>query len=259
MKSISFKTILLFIFVVFAIVFSFAMPFLNTQNIFAEEQIKRYYYILQNTILITEEQNLTGNIQLTASYYVQATGKPSVVINDVAYNYVIYNGIMGRVPCAALSKKTIDNVSTPYFISSNKLTVNSNSEIWMLFNIEDDLIKCQKLANNTKLDFIAYSEKGDYILAKLSDNTVGFVKKDICTPTIIYSPHPNPINPDSTQNDQNLAPDSNTQNTKPVDKAAITRIILIVTLCVVAVIVIFLLFKPTNNKHRVAKDDFYDF
>ena len=132
MKTISFKTIFLNIFVIFAIIFTFAMPFLSTQNVFAEEQIKRYYYIVQNTYLIPDGQEIKGNIQLNASYYVQATGNPSVVINDIAYNYVIYNGITGKVPIASLSKKTIDNVSTPYFISSSKLTVNSDSEIWMI-------------------------------------------------------------------------------------------------------------------------------
>ncbi len=259
MKTISFKTIFLNIFVIFAIIFTFSMPFLSTQNVFAEEQIKRYYYIVQNTYLIPEGQEIKGNIQLNASYYVQATGNPSVVINDIAYNYVIYNGITGKVPIASLSKKTIDNVYTPYFISSSKLTVNSDSEIWMFYNIDDESTRCLRLANNSKLDFIAYSEKGDYILAKYTNGTVGFVKKNLCTPTIIYSPHPNPINPDTTNSTPNFTPDGNTQDTKKMDKAAITRIILIVTLCVVAVVVIFLLFKPSGNKRKVSKDDFYDY
>ncbi len=261
MKTISLKTLLFNLIILLAITIVILLTCIQFSHIYADGQIKRYYYILQNTSMILDSQPLKGNIQLNASYYVEATGNPDVIINDISYKIVIYNGITGRVQSNALSKKTIDNIQTPFFISNSKLTAQSQDEILMFDNIVDNKSTTTKLANNTKLDFIAYSESGEYILARLSDNTIGFVKKNFCTPTIIYSPHPNPINPDTEINNPSLTPDNPTQETKTPNKATITRIVLIITLCVVVVIVIFLLFKPSGNKHKPSakESDFYDY
>lgn len=259
MNTKSIKMIFLNLFVLFACLFATIIPFVKCEPIFAEGETKRYYYIVQNTILIPEGQSIKGNIQLNSTYYVQTTGNPDVVINDVSYRYVIYNGITGLVQSSSLSKKSIDNISNPYFVSQNKLTVETTDDYaLMFFNINDEQINCRKIQNNTKLDFLAYSENGKYVLCKLSDGAIGFIQKSYCTPTIIYTPHPNPINPDTEIELPNLSPDGSNATPVKDNKATITRIILIVTLCVIVVIVIFLLFKPTG-KRRAQKDDFYDF
>ena len=261
MKKISVKNLILNAFIAFAILFVCSAPFIASHVAYAEGEIKSYYYIKQNTILIPEGQKINGNIQLNSTYYVEATGNPDVVINDITYRYVIYNGITGLVPSSALSKKSINNVTTPFFISNSKLTAYSEKEndLLMFFNINSNKTECQKLKNNDKLDFIAYSENGTYILAKLADSTVGYVPKNFCSPTIIYTPNPNPINPDNETSLPGLTPDNPTAPTTSINKATITRVVLIITLCVVVVVVIFLLFKPTSKKKKSSVDDFYDF
>lgn len=251
------KAFFINIFVIFACCFAVITPYF-THMVQAEGEIKRYYFITQNTILIPQGQNIIGNIQLNSTYYVQETGKPDVTINDIPYKYVVYNNITGLVQSSALSKKVIGNVSNPFFISKNKLTIQTTEEyVLMFFNINDDETNCKKLQNNTKLDFLAYSENGKYILAKLLDGTTGYVSKNYCTPTIVYTPHPNPINPDTELSLPDLSTDNKDTTPTKDNKATITRIILIVTLCVVMVVVIFLLFKPIGRKQST-KDDFYD-
>ncbi len=259
MKKFTFISKLSSLFLIFAICFVCFFS-ATIQIVAAEGEIKSYYLIKQNTFLIPEGQNIKGNIQLNATYYVEATGNPDVVINEVSYRYVSYNGITGLVPTTALSKKSINNISNPFFVSSSKLTANSSEdEVLMFSNIIDNQTNCRILPNNTKLDFIAYSENGKFMLVKLSDSTVGFVQKKYCSPTIIYTPHPNPINPDLDTTNPGLTPDNPTSPTTANNKATITRVILIITLCVVVVIVIFLLFKPTSKKNKPIHDDFYDF
>lgn len=261
MKTISAKKIFFRIFVIFTLfLFAFLSP-LCILTAKADGEIKSYYLINQNTSLIPKDQKIQGNIRLNSTYYVEATGKPNIDINGTVYRSVVYNGITGLVPSYALSKKSINNVQSPFFLFQSKLTIKSNGyDVFMLENINNTTTECRKLQNDEKLDFIAYSERDNYILARLSDNTVGFVGVTFCTPTVIYTPHPNPINPDDDNSLPSLTPDNPSADEKETSKATITRIILIITLCVVVVIVIFLIFKPTNSKRASAKkDDFYDF
>lgn len=230
----------------------------NTFVCYAENA--SYYYINQNTLLTPTNQNIKGNIQLNNTYYVKSTGNPDVVINEITYKIVQYNGIEGMVVKSSLSNKSITNVSIPYFVSPSLITVKATDEdVLMFFNIVDNETQCIKLKNDTKLNFIAYSEDGKYILAKKADSDIyGFVQKKYCEPTIIYTPHPNPINPDETSDLPTLKPDSQSQQQQPA-KANVTRTILIVILCVVVVIVIFLLFKPVKTKSKKKHyDDFYE-
>lgn len=262
MKNISLTKILYTLLFILAAFFTLFAPFINVQTLYADSQIKRYYYITQNTSMIPKDLPIKGNIGLNASYYVEATGEPDVIMNDIPYKYVIYNGITGLVQSSALSKKTINNIQSPFFISTSKLTVqatNANDYVILFKNISDASSEIIKMQNNTKLDFIAYSEDGNYILARLADNNIGYVEKKFCTPTIIYTLHPNPINPDTEGKLPGLSPDNPAQNTNKTDKTAITRVILIITLCVVVVIVIFLLFKPSSKKHTNKQNDFYDY
>lgn len=130
----------------------------------------------------------------------------------------------------------------------------------MFFNITDEQTQCIKIANNSKLEFIAYSEDGKYVLCKLSGDTskIGYVLKKHCTPTIIFTPNPNPINPDDEQQNASLTADDSSQKNQ-ADKAKITRIVLICVLCVFAVLVVFLIFKPVSFKHKKNyHNDFYD-
>lgn len=260
MNTKSKSIVLLNIFVLFVCLFALIAQVWQPLSVHAEGEIKRYYYIVQNTIMITETSGIQGNLQLKSTYYVQATGNPDKTINDVTYRKVIYNGITGLVPTSALSKKSIDNISSPYFVSNNKLTIQtSGTHVLMFYNINDDDFEGRRLQNNTKLDFLAYSENGDYLLVKLADGIVGFVNESDCTPKVIFSPHPNPINPDNQPALPDLSPDGDNDVVPSKDnKATITRIILIVTLCVIVVVVIFLLFKPIGHK-KTSKDDFYDF
>lgn len=260
------KKVILYILVLFAISFTLFAPIISSNIAQAETQIKSYYLITQNTILIPtgqniNGQNLKGNIQINSTYYVEATGNPNVELDGILYRKVIYNGISGLVQSSALSKKSINNVSNPFFISSSKLTIQSNEEdLFMYFNITDSQSNCLRLTNNTKLDFIAYSADGKYVFVKTPDNNVGFVLKKHCSPLIIYTPNPNPINPDMEGTLPNLTPDGSSKNETETSKATITRVILIITLCVIVVLVIFLLFKPVGHKRKTsAKDDFYDF
>ncbi len=261
MNKLSLKYLFFYFFIFITLVFVCCSTLMANNVVFAEDNIKSYFLIKQNTLMIPQGQNIRGNIQLNATYYVQATGNPDVVINDVTYRYVAYNGITGLVPSSDLSKKSINNISNPFFVSSSKLTASSTNEdeLLMIFNLNDSETNCRKIKNNDKLDFIAYSENGSYILAKLSDATIGYIPKRHCSPTIIYTPHPNPVNPDAENSNTNLTPDNPEKTPASVNKATITRVILIITLCVVVVVVIFLLFKPTSSKRRAAKDDFYDY
>lgn len=262
MNKIPLKYLFFNFLVIITLIFVCTTTVIANNFVFAEDNIKSYFLIKQNTLMIPQGQNIRGNIQLNATYYVQATGNPDVVINDVTYRYVAYNGVTGLVPSSDLSKKSINNISNPFFTSNSKLTASSTNEdeLLMIFNLNDSETNCRKIKNNEKLDFIAYSENGSYILAKLTDSTIGYIPKRHCTPTIIYTPHPNPINPDADKDtNTNLTPENPANTPASINKATVTRIILIVTLCVVVVVVIFLLFKPTSSKRRAAKDDFYDF
>lgn len=214
-------------------------------------------------MLIPTGQNIKGNVQIGATYYVQASGKPDVTINDISYKNVIYNGITGLVASSALSKKSISNISSPFFKSESLLTATSNEDdILMFFNITDEQTQCIKITNNSKLEFIAYSEDGKFVLCKLSsDNSkVGYILKKHCTPTIIFSPNPNPINPDEENKNTNLIANDTSSEQPQSDKAKITRIVLISVLCLFAVLVVFLIFKPVSIKQRKKSchDDFYD-
>lgn len=261
LNKIIFNWAIILITTIFTIFFSALMPILACNNAHAETSITRYYLITQNTIMLTRESKIDGNIQLSATYYVQATSTPDIVINDVNYRNVIYNGINGLVESSALSKKTINNISNPFFKSKNKLTANSNTgRVQMLFEIDSASFNGIFLPDDTKLEFIAYSLKNEYVLAKLSDNTIGFVLESYCTPKVVFTPHPNPINPDIDGNLPDLSPGTPNDATNQNKNASITRIIIIVTLCVIAVIIVFLLFKPVSGKKKSsAKDDFYDY
>lgn len=258
MKTISKKMLFINIFILIAVILVLVAPFIKSGKVHADTQ-NYYYYIKQNTVLIPDGQTIKGNIQLTATYYVQATGNPDVTINEISYRKVIYNGVSGLVPTASLSKKSINNVNTPFFNSAGKLTATADGddELLMFFNIVDSQINCLKLPNNTNLEFIAYSDNGKYILAKLTDSTIGFVAKKNCSPQVILSPHPNPVDPDKETEDTTLTPNNPSADTKVTTKNNIVRVILIVTLCIIVVIVVFLIFKP-SKKAAAAKDDFYD-
>lgn len=247
------------IFIVFFVIFNIIIQLLPTNYCLAESQA--YFYITQNTLLIPTDQNIKGNVQIHSTYYVQDSGNPEVIINDITYKNVIYNGIQGLVASSALSKKSINNVANPFFKSSSLITINSEEDdILMFFNIVDNQTECIKLANNSKLEYIAYSEDGKFVLARLSNDSskVGYVAKKYCSPTIIFTPNPAPINPDDEVKPPDLTAENKNPETKN-DKATITRIVLISVLCIFAVFVVFLIFKPSHTKHKKNfKDDFYE-
>ncbi len=230
------------------------------QTCLAEEA--KYYLVKDNTIANVVSDDVEGNIIIPKSYYVRHTGDEMIKLTDgTVLRVVEYNGINCTVDMSYLSKNTTTTVTNPYYKHDMILSLLPDNDKTFLYNylVGDDQNR-SKLGVDIKIEFLANSTLSEeFVYVKTCEPTprYGYVETPLYTNTIIISPNLDAIDPDSAPviGLPDTSPDVQPEVTP--DTSNMVRIVLITLLCMLAVLVIFLIYKPTSKK-KPSRDDFYE-
>ena len=221
-------------------------------------ETKVYYYVKEETTMIINNAENKDEISIPKTYYVLAT---SSNIEEETYKTVIYNGVTGQVPATALSTKTISNISNAYYTSPTQLLTASTHRVLLNKSIPDDPLLADGLylLPKTEMQFIANARNSKYYFVKCLEQ-YGFVEKSESSIVggVIISENANAINPDIEIPVVPNPGDGTTDDSTIKEQPNALKIILITTVCILAVLVVFLIFKPAKKKKAPKSQDFYD-
>lgn len=217
-----------------------------------------YHYIVEDASMTLTSGDVSGEIILPHSWYVK-------YINDSSsqdFKTVEYNGITGKVAKSMLSKKTtVTPTGDYYFTYTGTLTKKSSAPLVVYSSLEPSA-PVTSIKDPVSIEFIAFSaSEENCFLARVgksqSDKIVGFVYTDFVTanPAITVTESADSVNPDlSTGGDVLTPPTTDTNPQSPTND--VLKIILITAVCILSVVVVFLIFKPTKSSKK--RDDYYD-
>lgn len=222
---------------------------------------EEYYLVKTATTIDIISDDLHGKVSIPEKYYVRHIGNELIEKEGRTLRVIEYNGIKGAIDITLLSTKTISNISNPYYNHGRELLLLvPDTDTYLYHYIVDDEERRKPLDPNISLSFIANSNSaGDYIYVRTIEDSprYGFVKTSKYSDIIVIDANSNAIDPDHTP----IIPDEkpNTDNDSIIipDNANMVRIVLITLLCMLAVLVVFLIYKPTNKK-KPSRDDFYE-
>lgn len=215
-----------------------------------------YHYIIEDATM-TLTGDVTGEIILPHSWYAKYLSDPS----SQDFKTVEYNGVSGRVAKSMLSKKTtVTPVGDYYFTYIGTITKKSSAPLVIYSNLET--LASVSIKEPLSIEFIAFSSTEDNcFLARVaksqSEKIIGFIYTDSITanPAITVTESAESVNPDLSTGDDALTPP--TTDVKPQSPTNdVLKIILITAVCILSVVVVFLIFKPTKNSKK--RDDYYD-
>lgn len=218
-----------------------------------------YYYIKTDATLILEgNSTITGSINLPATWYVLASGKADTQTDGITYKYVEYNGILGKVDSSKLSKKTTALSTAPYFSAKiESISANDSFPITLYGDTSFGGSGIGSLNIGSSIAVVAITPNNQYAISYVqnAETKFAFIKKSqITNPEITTIENINKKDPDQLGGGDTLTPpDSGNNKTAPTNN--ILRILLIVGVCVLAVLLVFLIFKPSGKKAK--DDDFY--
>lgn len=213
-----------------AIIMVFFIP--NGMTAFA---VSTPHIIIEGEVWLLDSQG-SRLFLLPDSYY----AKIDNMDND--FYYVTFNGISGKVgknlvstigyhtqAGGTMQELRIDPQFYDFKTIALKSSMDGGEEI--LLTVSDSFIFLGEYPLTEMWYCIRYNEK------------IGYIKAARTTAPDIQIPIFNPENPDTETGGETTIP-------KTVEKAPITRILIIAGLCVPAIILIFLLFKPQKPRKR---------
>ena len=244
-------------------ILSLSVSILNTAPIiktcYAEGE--EYYLVKSATTMDIISDSISGTVSIPEKYYVKHIGSELIEKNGKTLRVIEYNGIKGAIDITLLSTKTISGVSSPYYNHGVNLCILiPDTETYLYHYIVDDEEHRKPLDSNILLTFIANSNNSSeyaYVRTHEENPRYGFVEIAKYSNIIVIEANTNAIDPDHVEivPDEKPSPD---KNPIPIpDNANMVRIVLITLLCMLAVLVVFLIYKPTNKK-KPSKDDFYE-
>lgn len=230
------------------------------------------YYYVKGDPVIGATMELTdgsgGKIIVPGTWYVKFISDHS---SDPSKRIVEYNGIRGAISKSALSTKPTNEPKGDFYFNFNG-TVNAVSRLAPPVMIYDNLtaFASNKVKNNAEVTFLAYAvfDTGEvvdnssyvYVRTTTDKDTVvtGFMAKSdlVSSQSIIVTASANSQDPDLDTGDD-LIPPTNPDNKNVPESGKVLKIILISAVCILSVVVVFLIFKPTKP-HKSKRDDYYD-
>lgn len=224
---------------------------------YAEET--QHYYVKSTANLEITEEGLTGSIEIKSSWYVEATTEVSA---DANYKIVRYHGVKGKIAASALSQKTCVPTGSPYYsagaIMGLKATTLPNQIV--IYNDIINEMGAGLINLSEQLTFIAPAigkDNKSFYLAMKTDGTKLFIAAENSVTQYSVPENVNAINPDNTTS-QLPNPDADKDPNGKTPTNNLLRVLLITAVCILAVLVIFLIFKPTKGGKKRKRKDYYD-
>jgi len=227
------------------------------------------YYQIKDDVVLFDGNDTDMTVVLPAGYWLK---KESV---DAIKGHIIasYNGYVVRFKQSdevGMSKKSNFKSDTVLqYVHDKKLNVKFGG---ISLSKDADLSKGTgvTLTKDASLTFLSRTNnrKGEVVYLVITDaKQAGYVDASITTDAGIVVPEwkePEPVDPPNTDNDNNnnngggtIGPDESKGDKLPTNN--VVKIVLIVAICLLAVILVFLIFKPTrtkkNGRYRIDDDD----
>lgn len=222
---------------------------------FAIDEPEFHYIVEDATMTLTGD--VTGDIKIPHSWYVRYISDSSQDFKNVEYS-----GVSGKVAKSMLSNKTtVTPTGDYYFKYSGTITKKLSAPLVVYSNL-DSSETAISISDPVSIEFIAFSAtKENCFLARVgrsaTEVVIGFVYTDYinATPAITVTESANSVNPDLSTGDDVLTPPT-TDTTPQSPTNDVLKIILITAVCILSVVVVFLIFKPTKSSKK--RDDYYD-
>lgn len=230
-----------------------------------------YYYVKgdpTNGATLELMDGSGGKIIIPGTWYVKFISDHS---SDSSKRIVEYNGVRGAISKSAISNKSTSEPKGDFYFNFNG-SINSANRLAPPVMIYENLsaFPSNKVKNNAPVTFLAYAvfNTGDsidtssyvYVRTTTDQDTVitGFMAKSdlISNQAIIVTASANSQDPDLDTGDD-LIPPANPDKKETPESSNVLKIILISAVCILSVVVVFLIFKPTKVGKR-KHDDYYD-
>lgn len=216
-----------------------------------------YHYIVEEATM-TLTGDVSGEIKLPRSWYVKYISDPS----SQDFKNVEYNGVSGKVAKSMLSNKTTVTPTGDYYFKYSGTITKKSSAPLVVYSSLDSSASVTSIKDPVSIEFIAFSAAEDNcFLARVGKSAtevvIGFVYLDFvnANPAITVTESADSVNPDlSTGGDVLTPPTTDTNPQSPTND--VLKIILITAVCILSVVVVFLIFKPTKSSKK--RDDYYD-
>lgn len=234
-----------------------------SQEYFTVESDNVIFIDTRNTETINDDKEFI----VPKTYYLLKTGEQP----SQSYYYVEYKGIKGKVKKDSLTAPRSLEIEKPYY--EDTLQINTSLSFVLIYSAPSNLSTLDytfNRSNNPTFDFIGIMPDKDdtdkiwYYVSYTKDeaNMTGYIlSADTDKPNLAASitPHPDSLkNSTSPSPSQSNKPSENDPNEPSND---LLRIILILGISVPAVIVVFLLFRPSRKssyRNRPRPRDYYD-
>lgn len=222
---------------------------------FAIDEPEYHYIVEEATMTLTGD--VSGEIKLPRSWYVRYISDSSQDFKNVEYS-----GVSGKVAKSMLSNKTTVTPTGDYYFKYSGTITKKSSAPLVVYSSLDSSASVTSIKDPVSIEFIAFSAAEDNcFLARVGKSAtevvIGFVYSDFvnANPAITVTESADSVNPDlSTGGDVLTPPTTDTNPQSPTND--ILKIILITAVCILSVVVVFLIFKPTKSSKK--RDDYYD-
>lgn len=222
---------------------------------FAIDEPEFHYVVEDATMTLTGD--VSGEIKLPRSWYVRYISDSSQDFKNVEYS-----GVSGKVAKSMLSNKTTVTPTGDYYFKYTGTITKKSSAPLVVYSSLDSSAAVTSIKDPVSIEFIAFSAAEDNcFLARVGKSAtevvIGFVYSDFvnANPAITVTESADSVNPDlSTGGDVLTPPTTDTNPQSPTND--VLKIILITAVCILSVVVVFLIFKPTKSSKK--RDDYYD-
>lgn len=222
---------------------------------FAIDEPEFHYVVEDATMTLTGD--VSGEIKLPRSWYVRYISDSSQDFKNVEYS-----GVSGKVAKSMLSNKTTVTPTGDYYFTYTGTITKKSSAPLVVYSSLDSSASVTSIKDPVSIEFIAFSAAEDNcFLARVGKSAtevvIGFVYSDFvnANPAITVTESADSVNPDlSTGGDVLTPPTTDTTPQSPTND--VLKIILITAVCILSVVVVFLIFKPTKSSKK--RDDYYD-
>lgn len=222
---------------------------------FAIDEPEYHYIVEEATMTLTGD--VSGEIKLPRSWYVRYISDSSQDFKNVEYS-----GVSGKVAKSMLSNKTTVTPTGDYYFKYSGTITKKSSAPLVVYSSLDSSASVTSIKDPVSIEFIAFSAAEDNcFLARVGKSAtevvIGFVYSDFvnANPAITVTESADSVNPDlSTGGDVLTPPTTDTNPQSPTND--VLKIILITAVCILSVVVVFLIFKPTKSSKK--RDDYYD-
>lgn len=226
---------------------------------FAIDEPEYHYIVEEATMTLTGDVN--GEIKLPRSWYVRYISDSSQDFKNVEYS-----GVSGKVAKSMLSNKTTVTPTGDYYFKYTGTITKKSSAPLVVYSSLDSSASVTSIKDLVSIEFIAFSAAEDNcflarVVKRVKENAtevvIGFVYSDFvnANPAITVTESANSVNPDLSTGDDVLTPPT-TDTTPQSPTNDVLKIILITAVCILSVVVVFLIFKPTKSSKK--RDDYYD-